>query len=98
SILYWAFNIRHLLWFHGEGGIRTHDTVTGIPVFETGSFSHSDTSPGVPSAISYYRLSAFSLQPSAFSHQPSAISEMGSSSTTRSKDNRFLDHARDYFV
>src|SRR5687768_994169 len=31
--------------FHGQGGIRTHDTVTGIPVFETGSFSHSDTCP-----------------------------------------------------
>src|SRR5262245_25974286 len=30
---------------HGQGGIRTHDTVAGIPVFETGSFSHSDTCP-----------------------------------------------------
>src|SRR5437870_2284221 len=29
----------------GEGGIRTHETLTGLPVFETGSFSHSDTSP-----------------------------------------------------
>src|SRR5687768_10016947 len=34
-----------LACFHGQGGIRTHDTVTGIPVFETGSFSHSDTCP-----------------------------------------------------
>lgn len=33
------------LFFCGEGGIRTHDTLTGIPVFETGSFNHSDTSP-----------------------------------------------------
>jgi hypothetical protein len=30
---------------NGQGGIRTHDTVAGIPVFETGSFSHSDTCP-----------------------------------------------------
>ena len=29
----------------GQGGIRTHDTRKGIPVFETGSFSHSDTCP-----------------------------------------------------
>src|SRR6266566_3527604 len=29
----------------GWGGIRTHDALTGIPVFETGSFSHSDTHP-----------------------------------------------------
>src|SRR5438093_11183146 len=32
-------------WYDGQGGIRTHDTVAGIPVFETGSFSHSDTCP-----------------------------------------------------
>ena len=25
----------------GEGGIRTLDTLTGIPVFETGGFNHS---------------------------------------------------------
>ena len=31
--------------FYGQGGIRTLDTLTGIPVFETGSFSHSDTCP-----------------------------------------------------
>ena len=30
----------------GEGGIRTRDTRTGIPVFETGAFNHSATSPG----------------------------------------------------
>src|SRR4051812_329401 len=30
---------------NGQGGIRTHDTREGIPVFETGSFSHSDTCP-----------------------------------------------------
>jgi hypothetical protein len=32
-------------WCHGQGGIRTHGTVAGTPVFETGSFSHSDTCP-----------------------------------------------------
>ena len=34
----------------GEGGIRTRDTPKGIPVFETGAFNHSATSPcrGVP--------------------------------------------------
>jgi hypothetical protein len=31
--------------YSGQGGIRTHDTRKGIPVFETGSFSHSDTCP-----------------------------------------------------
>ncbi len=31
---------------NGEGGIRTHGTRKGSPVFETGSFNHSDTSPG----------------------------------------------------
>ena len=29
----------------GEGGIRTHDTLARIPVFETGTFNRSDTSP-----------------------------------------------------
>src|SRR5438477_12253177 len=30
----------------GEGGIRTHDTLSRIPVFETGTFNRSVTSPG----------------------------------------------------
>jgi hypothetical protein len=29
----------------GEGGIRTHETVPGLPAFEAGSFNRSDTSP-----------------------------------------------------
>jgi hypothetical protein len=33
------------LLFGGEGGIRTHDTLARIPVFETGTFNHSATSP-----------------------------------------------------
>ena len=30
----------------GEGGIRTHGGVTPTPVFETGLFNRSSTSPG----------------------------------------------------
>ena len=33
-------------WSYGQGGIRTHDTLAGIPVFETDAFSHSATCPG----------------------------------------------------
>ena len=33
----------------GEGGIRTHGTVTGTPDFESGTFDHSATSPGTTS-------------------------------------------------
>src|SRR5688572_5686586 len=40
-------------WDSGQGGIRTHDTREGIPVFETGSFSHSDTCPGYQSTAAY---------------------------------------------
>jgi hypothetical protein len=29
----------------GEGGIRTHDPLTGTPVFKTGAFNRSATSP-----------------------------------------------------
>ena len=29
----------------GEGGIRTHGTLAGTPVFETGPIDHSGTSP-----------------------------------------------------
>ncbi len=29
----------------GQGGIRTHDRVTPIPVFETSAFNHSATCP-----------------------------------------------------
>jgi hypothetical protein len=32
-------------WIGGEGGIRTHDTLARIPVFETGTFNRSVTSP-----------------------------------------------------
>lgn len=29
----------------GEGGIRTHDTLSSTPHFECGTFNHSATSP-----------------------------------------------------
>ena len=32
----------------GQGEIRTHGTVAGTPVFETGAFNHSATCPGQP--------------------------------------------------
>ena len=31
----------------GEGGIRTLETLSGLPVFETGLINHSSTSPGL---------------------------------------------------
>ena len=33
------------LYSGGEGGIRTHETLAGLPVFKTGTFNHSVTSP-----------------------------------------------------
>jgi hypothetical protein len=33
---------------NGEGGIRTHDDPEAIPVFETGAFNRSATSPEGP--------------------------------------------------
>ncbi len=35
-------------WFGicgGGGGIRTHETLARLPVFKTGAFNHSATSP-----------------------------------------------------
>jgi hypothetical protein len=39
----------------GEGGIRTLDTLARIPVFETGLFNHSSTSPDGGSNAGYSR-------------------------------------------
>ena len=33
--------------FGGRGGIRTHGTLAGTPVFKTGSLNHSDTLPSL---------------------------------------------------
>ncbi len=35
----------------GDAGIRTLDTASGIPVFETGAFNHSATSPGKVNSV-----------------------------------------------
>ncbi len=40
-----AANLRHFSKCGGEGGIRTHGTGKGTPVFETGPIDHSGTSP-----------------------------------------------------
>ena len=34
--------------YGGEGGIRTHGTLARTPVFKTGPFNHSGTSPAAP--------------------------------------------------
>ena len=34
------------LELNGQGGIRTHETREGPPVFKTGAFNHSATCPG----------------------------------------------------
>jgi hypothetical protein len=35
----------------GEGGIRTPDTLSGMPVFKTGAINHSATSPAVVASL-----------------------------------------------
>jgi hypothetical protein len=32
-------------WYGGRGGIRTHGTLAGTPVFKTGALNHSATLP-----------------------------------------------------
>jgi hypothetical protein len=47
-----------LVSFGGEGEIRTHETREGLPVFKTGAFNRSATSPSKPrNALSFYRSS-----------------------------------------
>ena len=46
-----------LVCFGGEGGIRTHGTVTRTPDFESGTFDHSATSP------CHGRLRSFRVRP-----------------------------------
>ena len=43
SLLPW--NPRQHLTFGGGGGIRTHEGLAALPVFETGTFNHSATPP-----------------------------------------------------
>jgi hypothetical protein len=42
---------RSLELLYGQGEIRTHDTLTGTPVFETGAFNHSATCPTFTTAL-----------------------------------------------
>lgn len=41
-----GYGIRHHLLTGGRGGIRTHGTLSGTPVFKTGGISLSPTLPG----------------------------------------------------
>ena len=38
----------------GGGGIRTHETLSRLPVFKTGAFNHSATPPRINIYISGY--------------------------------------------
>jgi hypothetical protein len=72
SILTWGdcdprMDYRDCLQFNGQGGIRTLDTLAGIPVFETGSFSHSDTCPRDAQALAGGK---FSTGPCGFPARP----------------------------
>ena len=47
----------------GEGGIRTPDTLSGMPVFKTGAINHSATSPNAAGvAVAALPLALASLQ------------------------------------
>jgi hypothetical protein len=45
----------------GEGGIRTPDTFSGMPVFKTGAINHSATSPDVLELCLWIALAAPTL-------------------------------------
>jgi hypothetical protein len=47
-------NSLHCRLCGGEGGIRTPGTLSGTPVFKTGAFNHSATSPTMTVTVSYY--------------------------------------------
>ncbi len=48
-------------WFSGEGGIRTHDTLAGIPPFQGGQFNHSCTSPCVITMGNYWMADKYNV-------------------------------------
>ena len=50
----------------GEGGIRTHDTIARMPVFETGPFNHSGTHPMVLKYTGIMDLGKFQPYPFQF--------------------------------
>jgi hypothetical protein len=41
--------------YGGEEGIRTPDTLSGMPVFKTGAINHSATSPGITVLLQFRR-------------------------------------------
>jgi hypothetical protein len=38
----------------GEEGIRTPDTLSGMPVFKTGAINHSATSPAITVLLQFF--------------------------------------------
>src|SRR6476660_1867649 len=53
----------------GQGEIRTHGTLAGTPVFETGAFNHSATCPEQPSNLPRERGSVNEFSASARSEE-----------------------------
>ena len=45
----------------GEGGIRTHESLSALPVFGTGRINHSRTSPRMPNALTIFLESVHML-------------------------------------
>ena len=43
----WLYSQDFFKKFGGESGIRTHDTLSDIPVFKTGAFNRSAISPSI---------------------------------------------------
>ncbi len=52
--------LRELRKLNGEGEIRTPVTLAGQPVFETGAFNRSATSPGAAKKGSFWRRANYS--------------------------------------
>ena len=55
-----AHHVRLFAFICGEGGIRTHDTVSRIQTFQACSFGHSDTSPEKGSKFNKITFTPFS--------------------------------------
>ncbi len=66
----------------GQGGIRTHDTVAGMPVFETGAFNHSATCPGTDSQRNAESIQTLKISLAAGRSQRSELSGTGTCTST----------------
>ncbi len=53
--------------YNGQGEIRTHGTLAGTPVFETGAFNHSATYPTTPCR------KTTPTQPSSIAERPDGV-------------------------